>query len=167
MRDEHEFDEFVLAAAPRLRRTAALMLGNRHDAEDIVQDALVRVMRRWPNVRDAPYAYATQTVVNLTRDGWRRRLRRGVAVPLTDYPTGHDSMAGVDQRLSLLSAMARLPDRQRAALVLRYWEALSEHEIADALGCSPNTVKTHIARGLARLREGAEADNAMTERTPR
>ena len=155
--DEAAFDAFVVQRRSALTRTAFLLTGDLHRAEDLVQAALLEVFRRWPRLRDQvdPVGYARRTVVtthlNLVRRlSWRE-------VPVASFPDdgggasdGHD---GTVQRLALRAALLRLPPRMRALLVLRYFDDLSEQDTAAALGCSQGTVKSTASRGLARLRE--------------
>jgi RNA polymerase sigma-70 factor (sigma-E family) len=146
-----DFDEFVLGQSGRLLRSAVLLLGDREDAEDLLQDVLERMYTAWPRIDD-PMAYAHRAVSRAAINRWRRRRRRP-QVPLGTHDVATpDPTAGVSEREPVLDALRRLPARQRAVLVLRYFEDLSEAQIADALGCSTGTVKTHASRGLHRLR---------------
>ncbi len=153
-----EFDEFVAASAESLLRTAHLITWDASEAEDLVQECLLKVARRWPRVRrmEQPLAYARRVLINLTFDGAERRSRRRVeldaAAVVLDRPE-RDVLAAIDTREELLDALARLTPRQRAVLVLRYFNDLTETEAAAVLGCSPGTVKSNASRGLARLRE--------------
>lgn len=145
----------MLARYVSLRRFAFLLCGDWDEAEDLVQVALVRCSSRWHDVEE-PHAYVRTAVVRASSTWRRRRLRDGSQVPLSDWaaPAG-DS----DARLVLLSALRALPLVQRQVLVLRYYEGLSEREIAAALDVAPGTVKSRCARGLAMLRA---SDLAMT-----
>lgn len=162
--DQQAFEIFVQRSSDRLLRTAYLLTGDRGHAEDLVQTALLRTARRWPSARRDPAAYARRVVVNLAKDRWRDLHRRpgeapldvDVAVPVTD---------GVADRDQLLRAAHGLPARQRAVLVLRYFDDLSVADTAAALGCSEGTVKSQTARALESLRraltpqkENADAD---------
>ena len=153
MPDDAGFDAFARASAPRLFRTALLLVGDRAEAEDLVQVTLIAVHRNWRRAADAPHAYAHRTLTTQFVSRWRHLLRRPATAPMTEHPAAGDAYAQVDLRATLVAGLRRLPRQQRAALVLRYWDGLSEQETADALGCTPGTVKTHTARGLARLRE--------------
>ncbi|MFF4383718.1 SigE family RNA polymerase sigma factor [Kitasatospora sp. NPDC001547] len=150
-RDE-EFRTFVGSAWSRLFRTAYLLAGDRHGAEDLVQQALERAYAAWNRVRaaDDPYAYVRRIVINEHARKFRRRL---VEYPVTAFPD-RPAPAGADpdDRAVLLAALGNLPPRQRQAVVLRYWEDLSETQTAAAMGCSVGTVKSQAARGLAKLR---------------
>ncbi len=153
-----EFDKFTTANLEPLLRTAYLITWDAGEAEDLVQECLLRVARRWPRVRrmQQPGAYARRILVNLALDGGRARTRRrdelGAAPELGDEPAP-DLLDGLETRAELLDALAALTARQRAVLVLRYFNDLTESQTADVLGCSPGTVKSNASRGLARLRE--------------
>ena len=153
-----EFETFAARHVDALVRTAYLMVGNQGDAEDLVQECLLRVARRWPRVRSMqhPSAYARRVLFNLVLDGGRNRARR--QQELRDDGTLDDASSGTklvqaEQRLDLVQALAGLPPRQRAVLVLRYFADLPESEIATILECAPGTVKSSAARGLSSLRE--------------
>jgi RNA polymerase sigma-70 factor (sigma-E family) len=162
------FEDFVAANAASLLRTAYLIAGDLGEAEDLVQESLLRVARRWPRVRrmEHPAAYARKILLNVALDGASRRSRRSVEL---DDPGGSEprdltaalELSRVGDRLELRAALARLPPRQRAVLVLRYYLDLSEAETAAALGCSQGTVKSASSRALARL--CAELHPHMTE----
>jgi RNA polymerase sigma-70 factor (sigma-E family) len=146
-------DALVAERGHALLATATLLAGSRTAGEDLLQAALERVLRRWNRVRDDPEAYVRRTLYHLAVDEWRVRRRRPPAVHLAAEPPVRDDAAGVQLRHALVQALALLPPRQRAVLVLRYWEQLSEAEAARTLGCSVGTVKSSASRGLARLRE--------------
>jgi RNA polymerase sigma-70 factor (sigma-E family) len=153
-----EFERFVADRTAPLLRTACLMTGNLTEAEDLVQETLLRVARRWPKIRRMAYpaAYARQILVNVALDGAAQRGRRkgelaGGVHDLVDTRAQRD-LYKVDARQELLGVLATLPARQRAVIVLRYWEDLPEAEVAEVLGCSTGTVKSTASRGLARLR---------------
>lgn len=156
MRGRHEFeglDALVAERGDALLATATLMCGSRTAGEDLLQAALERVMRQWGRVDGDPEGYLRRTLYHLAVDQWRARRRRPPAVHLAVEPPVGDGAAHVQLRHALVQALALLPPRQRAVLVLRYWEQLSEAEAAQALGCSVGTVKSSASRGLARLRE--------------
>jgi RNA polymerase sigma-70 factor (sigma-E family) len=151
------FDEFVSRGSVRLLRSAYLLTGDRAQAEDLLQVALVRTARRWQVARGAPDAYAYRVLVNLVRDH-RRWLSRHVAEqPLEDYDGASwgagDALAEVLERDAMIRAVKRLAPRQREVLVLRFFADLSVAETAAVIGSSQGTVKTHTSRALARLRE--------------
>jgi RNA polymerase sigma-70 factor (sigma-E family) len=155
------FDAFVRAEAPALFRSAYLLVGNRPEAEDLLQDALERTYRHWGRKDiDRPTAYVRRAMANLASNQWRWRSRRPRQVALTgdDQPLVADATDRVHQRHDLLGALACLPPRQRVVVVLRYWEDLSEHETARSIGCSVGSVKRHASRGLARLRQELAVD---------
>lgn len=153
-RDSGEFTAFVLASQPRLRRTAYLMCGDWQLASDHVQEALIRVYRHWPRLRGGAQAhvYARKAVLSVVIDAKRRRSSTEVPVDsVADRPGPRDETdASVDRDL-LTRCLAQVPPRQRACLVLRYYDDLSVSEIATALGCSEGTVKSQTARGLDTL----------------
>ena len=156
MRGRKEFDELDALVAARgnaLLATATLLAGSRPAGEDLLQAALERVMRRWSRVHGDPEGYVRRTLYHLAVDQWRLRRRRPPDVHLAVDPPVADGAGQVQLRHALVQAMGQLPPRQRAVLVLRYWEQLSEVEAAEVLGCSVGTVKSSASRGLARLRE--------------
>lgn len=145
------FEEYVAARYIALRRLAFLLCGDWGEAEDLVQDSLVRCHRRWQRIqRDDPHAYVRRAVVNGAHN-WRRARR--ITGPLPDSLAVGAASGSVDDRVALVASLRRLPIQQREVLVLRYFEQLSEAEIAGHLGISPGTVKSRAARGLAALRE--------------
>ncbi|WP_329117241.1 SigE family RNA polymerase sigma factor [Streptomyces sp. NBC_01353] len=152
-----EFAAFVESAYASLLRTARLLTGDPHAAEDLVQAALVRVYLRWGGSArwDSPQAYARKVVVNLYATWRRRRWHTEVVRPGSDSaPDTHDMADGADARLELARALAALPRAQRAVVVLRFYEDLSVEQTAELLGCSPGTVKSRTNRALERLRAG-------------
>jgi RNA polymerase sigma-70 factor (sigma-E family) len=149
--DSH-FDDFVSSRGPALLRTAYLLTGDRHLAEDLMQTALAKTYRHWSRVSSgSPEAYVRQAMVRENISWWRRR--RGAEVTVAEVPESPMPRDDVDRRLALDSALRQLTPQQRAVLVLRYYADLTERQTADALGCSVGTVKTHAHRALARLRE--------------
>ena len=153
---EDDFRDFVTTRWSALLRTAYLLTGDRDRAEDVVQGALVRAHRHWPGIQRSgtAEAYVRKTMVNLNTDWWRRlgsRERRVESVP--DRGLEADTYAAFELHDELWSAVRQLPTRMRAALVLRYFEDLSEAETAAVLGCSVGSVKSQCSRGLARLRQ--------------
>ena len=153
--DEAEFKQYVTDRSYALRRTAYLMCGDWHQAEDLVQIALLKLYRSWRRVERSQNrdAYVRQVIVRALIDerrrGWRRERPFGA---LPDDVAYVEAGLGVEERDELLDAMARIPARQRATLVLRFWEDQSVEQAAHALGCSQGTVKSQTARGLAALR---------------
>ena len=155
-----EFTAWAREAARPLLRTAAALTGDRHAAEDLVQDVLARVYVAWPRVDD-PDAYAHRAVVNASLSRWRGLARRPEA-PLGERQVLVDpgrGQAAVDDRALVVHALQHLPARQRAVLVLRYLEDRTERQTADLLGVSVGAVKSQTSRALARLRlAGVVAD---------
>lgn len=153
-RGAETFDEFVARAATPLGRTAALLAGDRHLAEDLLQTALAKTYLRWHRLREpaAAEAYVRKVMVH-TVIRWRRRRWHG-EIPAERLPesTAPDAYGDADTRDLLRKALATLSPPQRAVLVLRYFEDLSEDEVARVLGCSKGTVKSRTFRALAALR---------------
>ena len=153
---DRRFTEFVTARSTALRRLAYLLCSDWHLAEDLVQTALTRAYRSWRRVENSDDidAYVRRILVNQATDGWRNRTRlTEIFGRATDRPSVGDAMGQVDERDELLRALDQLPAKQRAVLVLRFFEDLSTEVTADVLGISTGTVKSHTSRGLARLRE--------------
>jgi RNA polymerase sigma-70 factor (sigma-E family) len=161
-----EFEAFVVAALPGLLRFGVVLTGDKHQADDLVQTALVKTMRRWPAIEhDQPVAYVRRAMVNAHLSGWRR-ARRETGLPVAfDVADRTDSTASFDDQDQLARALAVLPPRQRAVIVLRYYAGMSEAEIAQTLGCATGTVKSQASKAMQRLRhELAPAD--CVEATP-
>ncbi|WP_088314683.1 SigE family RNA polymerase sigma factor [Kineosporia sp. R_H_3] len=171
---EESFRAFVVARRPALLRTAWLLTGSRDDAEDLVQTALVRAARHWARVVAAgdPEPYVRRVLVTVHVSAWRTASRRVVTTSLEGQLDGSpdgspdvlldgpaDRRSGdstsVDDRLVLAAALARLTPRQRAVLVLRFYEDLTETQTAAALGIGVGTVKSQTRHALARLRDVA------------
>lgn len=150
-RPDADFPEFVRLRYAALLRTAYLLTGSQHAAEDLVQTCLLSAMRRWKRIDD-PMAYLRRAMVNERTSVWRRlRGAEILSAVVPDRPVPDDT-DGVVARDELIMALAKLPPRMRAVLVLRYWEDLSEEATATLLGCSTGSVKSQASRGLARLR---------------
>ena len=149
------FDEFVVARGPALLRFAHLLCGNAHLGEDLVQEVLARVHRRWARIErlEAPEAYVRRAVVREFLS-WRRRRasREAVTAQVPDRPDGSDTAHAYAARDEMWTLLAGLPRAQRAVLVLRFYNDLADDEIADTLGCTPSTVRAHASRALAKLR---------------
>jgi len=155
------FDELVRSSERRLLRLGVMLTGGVHSAEDLVQTVFARAHRRWARISamEHPEAYLRTMVVNEFL-GWRRLLKNS-EVPLAepvDQPSGEDISARQAQRDAAWRLLAQLPRKQRAVLVLRYYEDLSDNEIAEVLGVAPVTVRTNAARGLATLRDSLPTD---------
>ncbi|WP_329106514.1 SigE family RNA polymerase sigma factor [Micromonospora sp. NBC_01699] len=148
------FRDFYLARGTRLRATAYLLCGDWHLAEDLVQAAFTKLYLAWPRIYRYEHLdqYAHRTLLNTFFSERRRSWRR--EDPVRELPTTTPSTTGGDteDRLVLIKALAALPDRQRATLVLRFFEDMSVEQTADLLGISTGAVKTHTSRALATLR---------------
>jgi RNA polymerase sigma-70 factor (sigma-E family) len=151
-----DLERFLADRGDQLLRTAVLLAGSKQAGEDLLQAALERLLRRWPSIQGDPEGYLRRTLYHLAADRWRqqsawRRQLRLLRPALS--AAAADPFAEVEARDSLVRLLRQLPPRQRAVIVARYWEQLSEAEAAQALGCSVGTVKSAAARGLRRLRE--------------
>lgn len=151
-----DFTAYVVERRPALLRAARAITGDQHSAEDLLQSALASVCSRWGSLRDrrAADAYVRRAMVHQhaswRRQPWRRRECPFGAVPEPDARWRGDQRP--ESGLGLWPLVAGLPPRQRAAVVLRYYEGLSEAETSRVLRCSPGTVKSNTSRGLATLR---------------
>jgi RNA polymerase sigma-70 factor (sigma-E family) len=149
-------ERLVADRGEQLLGTAVLLAGSREAGEDLLQEGLMRLLRHWPQITGDPEGYLRRTLYNMAVDGWRRqrawheRLRALQTGAISDAA---DFGAVVDLRDALVRLLLQLPPRQRSLIVLRYWEQLSEAEVAEVLGCSVGAVKSGTSRGLARLRE--------------
>ncbi|MFF2362613.1 SigE family RNA polymerase sigma factor [Streptomyces sp. NPDC058122] len=168
-RDE-EFQSFVVGRWPRLMRTAFLLTGEQHAAEDLVQTTLEQVYVAWRRVgsADEPDAYVRRVMINAHARRHRRKLKEFLAPKddsglVREVPDSDDPIARADDRGALLTALAGLPPRQREAVVLRYWEDLSESQTAEAMGCSVGAVKSNAAKGIAKLRVVPGLVNTMAQ----
>ena len=158
-RDPAAFAEFVAARSPALHRSAYLLVGERHLAQDLLQEALTKTYVAWPRLRDPANAEAyTRRVITTTAISWYRRKswqeRPSDTIPETSHPGHGDDLV---RREWVWTALQALPPRQRAAIVLRYYEDLTEAQTADALGCAVGTVKSQVHAGLATLRTTLDA----------
>ena len=162
---EVSFEDFVRARSGSLLRTALLLTGQRAEAEDLVQIALERAYRHWPRIcrSEGPERYVRKILARASAERWRRLARRPErAMPAAEHgPVEQDRTNEIADRDYLLRALAALPPRQRAVVVLRYFDDLSEAETAQMLGCSLGTVKSQTARGLARLRVTADSPTTL------
>lgn len=178
-----QFERFADEVTDALVRAGYLMTFDLAETEDLVQETLLRVARRWDRVRsmDHPASYARRILVNLVIDSEPKRSRRraelgaGGEEALDSRPDADSGrpFRNVDTMSELQWALGTLPRRQRAVIVLRYWEDMSEADVAELLGCSVGTVKSTASRGLARLREvmgaadaGPATESPQPERTP-
>ena len=151
-----ELGRLLAERGDQLMRAAVALTGRREDAEDLLQEALERVLRNRQGIRADAEGYLRRTLYNLAAEGWRRRgaWRRKIRLLRADPGTGGaDATAAVDVRDTLVRLLRQLPPQQRAAIVLRYFEQMSEAEAAVVLGCSEGTVKSATSRGVRRLRE--------------
>ncbi|EWT02642.1 RNA polymerase subunit sigma-70 [Intrasporangium oryzae NRRL B-24470] len=150
---EADFTAYVQARQRHLARFAYLLTGDTHSAEDLVQSALAKVYRKWDSIHDSPDAYVRQVIVNEHRSWWRRTWRHQ-EVTGSDLITYADPPAPADEHPDndLRTLVRSLPRQQRAAIVLRYYEDLTEAQTAAVLGCSVGTVKSHTSRALKALR---------------
>ncbi|MEU6322685.1 SigE family RNA polymerase sigma factor [Streptomyces sp. NPDC047009] len=148
---EQEFTEFVHATQLRLRRTAYLLCGDWHLAEDLVQATFIKLFRYWRRARNADSieAYARRTLTRIFLD----HHRKWTAIPTDNLPEQAPEPSPGDLRLTVLEALAELPPKSRSVVVLRYWEDMSVEETAKALGISTGTVKSQSSKGLAKLRQ--------------
>ncbi|MFB7798469.1 SigE family RNA polymerase sigma factor [Isoptericola sp. NPDC056134] len=157
---EEEFTSFMRDAAPALARTAWLLCGDAHLADELVQQALTRTYLRWSTAREGdPLAYARRVLANLRIDLWRKRRHEVVTAP-AELPEGAARRSDADHhadRDRLVRALATLSTRQRRIVVLRHLVGLTEREVAADLGVSVGTVKSTASRGLAQLRSVLEA----------
>jgi RNA polymerase sigma-70 factor (sigma-E family) len=147
--------DYVRGQWPALVRYATALCGDPTEAEELVQSALVRVALRWPFVRDKdnPDGYVRRAIVNGYLTTWRRvRSRETSVAEVPETAASTDGTGGVDDVMTVRRALAGLPPRQRAVLVLRYLEDRSEQETAQLLGCSVGTVKSQASKALAKLR---------------
>jgi RNA polymerase sigma-70 factor (sigma-E family) len=153
-KEDIDFDEFVVSRGRSLLHSAYLLTGNVADAEDLVQSALAKTYQAWDRIEDrkALDGYVRRAMVNTHISWWRRRK-------VDEYPTDDipdqpvaDSPVSSEQHDALRRAIERLPHRMRAAVVLRYFEDMTEAEVADVLGVSQGTVKSTVSRAVAKLR---------------
>lgn len=156
--DEAQFVAFVHARRAALVHSASLMTGDVHLAQDLVQEALIKLADRWGSVtRGAEYAYVRRTLYRDWVSRWRRQRRERLAedpAPAADrrHEERQDPVAAWEAGAAVRQALAQLPERQRAVIVLRYYEDMSEHGIAELLGISPGTVKSQASAAMRTLR---------------
>jgi len=161
------FEAFVVAQGDRLLRTAYLLTRDHALAEDLLQTALTKAWTAWRRIETDPEPYVRKIMVNTYATWWRRRWngeRPAAVLPDVVSPSEIDGHA---DRRDLWTALGRLPRRQRAVVVLRYYEGLTEPETAAVLGCSVGTVKSQASRALAKLRVDPALADTRTEETNR
>lgn len=167
-RDPADFAEFVAARSAALHRTAYLMVGDRQLSQDLLQEALTKTYVAWPRLRDPSRAEAyTRKAITTTAISWYRRRSWGER-PSDTVPdqsrASHDD--DVTTREVLWRALQQLPPRQRAAIVLRYYEDLTEAQTAHVMGCAVGTVKSQVSAGLRKLRDHLGAVGSNTDALP-
>jgi RNA polymerase sigma-70 factor (sigma-E family) len=152
--DEPRFEDFAGDRADALLRYAYVLTGNPHDAADLVQEGLVRLRGSWSRVqrKHDPESYVRTTMTRLHINTWRRRKREHLTGDLPERSGDDDPFARVDDDTDLWEQLSRLPRRQRAVLVLRYYEERTDAEIAEILGISRGTVRSQASRALDKLR---------------
>lgn len=166
--DDAEFSRYVAARRGAVRRTAYLLCGDWHQADDLTQTAFVKLYGAWGRIRnrDALDAYVRSTLVRATVDESRRPWRREKATcAMPDIPAPSDIAQVVADREMVRAALASVPPGQRAVLVLRYFEGLDVSATAAALGCSEGNVKSQSSRGLSALRAALVAHGEVPEGT--
>lgn len=159
-----EFDDFVRARGAALVRLARLLTGDRHRGEDLTQEVLARAFVSWKRIAamQAPEAYLRRMLVNAAITRGRRMSSRELVVADTGDPAGRSDLeAEVADRDVLWGHVRRLPAKQRAAVVLRYYEDLDDAAIAELLHCSPVTVRTQVKRALDALRGALGTDTEL------
>jgi RNA polymerase sigma-70 factor (sigma-E family) len=151
-----DLEQLLAEHGERLMRTAVLLAGSHTDGQDLLQGALERLLRMGRRIEGSPESYLRRTMYNLAADGWRRQgavSRKLTLFRASAAPCEPDATAAVDLRDALMQIIRLLPPQQRAVIVLRYWEQLTQAETAAVLGCSEGTVKSAASRGLARMRD--------------
>ena len=158
---DERLSDYVRGQWPTLVRYGTLLAGNQNEGEELVQSALVRVALRWPFVRDKddPDGYVRRAILRTYLNSWRRIRAR--ETPVSDIPEveSDDTTAPSVDTVVVRAAVARLAPRQRAVVVLRYLDDLSERETAELLGCSVGTVKSQLSKALTHLREELRLDD--------
>ncbi len=154
MEDLESFEDFVHARANALLRYGFVLTGNPHDAEDLLQEGLIRLRRAWPRVQNKndPEQYVRTTMARMHISLWRKLRRERLFGVLPDRGHTDAELTRINDDSGLWQALASLPRKQRAVLVLRYYEELSDGEIAELLGISRGTVRSQISRALEKLR---------------
>jgi RNA polymerase sigma-70 factor (sigma-E family) len=158
--EDVSFEEFVTARRAALLRTAYLLTGDPDDAEDLLQVALAKAYPRWRRLADRPEPYVRRIMARESVDRWRRRRWRETLTAAPAEPVATDETDAHDRRIELAAALGQLSPRQRAVVVLRYFDDFTERETAQLLGISVGTVKSHARDALARLRDVIRIEEA-------
>jgi RNA polymerase sigma-70 factor (sigma-E family) len=170
MADDDRFREFVVTRSRALQRTAYLLTGNWETARDLVQTALARAWPRWNRTDwpELPEAYVKRIMVTTYATWWRRRWRAEIPTgELPDQPADDDPFGQVDLHTPILTALAALPRKQRTIVVLRYFDDLTEAEVARLMGVTVGTVKSQTSKAFAHLRRSPYLSNLLTEEAAR
>jgi RNA polymerase sigma-70 factor (sigma-E family) len=160
-RDKAEYEAFLAAAWPRLFRTAHALMGNPHDAEDVLQDAFAKAYGAWPRVSQtpSPEAYVRGILANTAASSWRHRWRKvEVTTGVSRDSAAHIDPDAVETSDLVWRAIRELPPRQRTIVVLRYFDDLSEQQIAETLGLARGSVKSQASAAMTSLRRLLPAD---------
>jgi RNA polymerase sigma-70 factor (sigma-E family) len=157
------FEVFVRARSAALLRYGYVLSGNAHDAADLTQEALARLGASWSRVRHKadPESYVRTTMARLHISWWRRTRREHIVDDVPDQGYVDAALERADGDAGLWRALGQLPPRQRAVLVLRYYEQLDDESIAELIGCSPATVRSHASRALKTLRLTSESQHRI------
>jgi RNA polymerase sigma-70 factor (sigma-E family) len=162
-RDAGGLERLLAERGDHLLRACIALTGSRQEGEELLQAALERLVRNWRRASENPEGYLRRTLVNLAADEWRHRVRWHRKLHLLRQETATPGeTATVDLRDELIRLLRQLPPRQRAVIVLRYWEQRTEAEVAGLLGCTEGTVKSTASRGLRKLRELLDASGHAT-----
>jgi len=167
-RDVCSYSDLVTARSTSLFRTAYLMVGDHQLAQDLLQEALVKTLIAWPRLRNHHNVEAyTRRIIVTTSISWRRRRsfheRPTGVLPERVEPDRAETVVTHD---AVIAALLSVPPRQRAAIVLRYYEDLTEAQTAEAMGCAVGTVKSQVAAGLAKLRGRLAIEEAIEDKEP-
>ena len=166
MAQDESFDSFVASRAPALLRTAYLLVHDEGLAEDLLQTALAKSWSAWGRIHDDPEPYVRRVLVTTQISWWRRRWTRELpTATIPERATSDADRSRSDAAQDLWNAVGHLPRRQRAVVVLRYYEDLTEAETARLLGCSVGTVKSQCAKALGKLRLDSAVEPIEGERS--
>lgn len=162
-----QFEEWARTRTRPLLRTAYLLTGTQHAAEDLVQTALEKVLLAWGRIREDPDAYARTVLHRVHAGRWRKRRVIEISGDFGHEPRSADHAGRVEDHLVLQSALARLARRQRAVIVLRFYEDHTEAQVAEILGCSIGTVKSQTHKALRTLRASSPELDELIQRKQR